>query len=296
MLTTFLVGIASLSNFGTINNIFNDFYTKVETVQVTKTPKKVFNFHLNGNEVTKILNLDKEYPVLQTLNFNLSSDKGMWVKANLSGKFPLLDAISSKSNKADFTLKATGDMPSLTKIHFVTRSGDTFLDWCASGKKMVGINLHTRSGDTGLILNNNINAVNLNSRSGEMYLKWLIEHPESNLKIDTSSGDIHVELEKGLKSAAIHTKSGDIDLQIHDHWEVNSEFNVVTKTGDIIIDIPKDVNVVLNTTTITGDIESANLTETKVDNRTKVYVQQAAAGKPTITIHIESRTGDILLH
>lgn len=296
MLPTILLGIVSLSNFGAVNNAFNDFYTKTETVQVTKTPKRTFNFQLTGDEVTKIVNLDREYPVLQTLNFNLSSDKGMWVKANLPSEFPKLNNISVKSSKVDFTTKATGKMPNVTTLDFVTRNGDTFVDWQATGDKPIDFNLNTRSGDTGLILSQQIKAVNLSSRSGEMYVKWHVDMPSSSLKMNSSSGDLHIELEKGLKSASIQTKSGDVDMQLDPQWETNAEINIVTKTGDILLEIPKGVNVVLNAKTTTGEIEPGNLKETRVDNKTKMFTQQASAKSPTITLNIETRTGDVLLH
>ena len=111
MLPTVLLGIMSLSNFGAANTIFSDFYPKVETVQVTQIPKKSFNFNLSGDEVTKLVNLDQEYPALQTINFNLNSDKGMWVKANLTGDFPtaslkylhdVIDCVMSSENGFKF--------------------------------------------------------------------------------------------------------------------------------------------------------------------------------------------------
>lgn len=296
MLPTVLLGIMSLSNFGAANTIFSDFYPKVETVQVTQIPKKSFNFNLSGDEVTKLVNLDQEYPALQTINFNLNSDKGMWVKANLTGDFPTASVLSVKSNKADFTVLASGKLPKMSALNFVTLNGDTFVDWQAQSENAIDIRLSTRSGDAGLVLDNKVKSVTMSGRSGEMYVKWHVVEKDSSLKLNTSSGDIHVELENGIKTASIQSKSGDIDLQLNPKWQTNAEINLFTKTGDILLSLPKDVNVVLNTMTITGEIEAGELSATKLDSKTKVYTQQASANRPTITFNIETHTGDVVLH
>jgi len=285
----------AMTNYDMINNGSNDFYPEVEQVQVTKLPRKILNFKLEGNEITKVIDLDKNYSTLETINFNLISDQGMWVKTHLLGQFPQLNTITVKSNTADFALSAENNIPNIEKLIFTTNSGDTFINWQAKSKSAIDLIVNTRSGDTGLILSESIKNVALSSRSGEIYLKWKVVDPASSLKIDNSSGDIHANIENGINTARFHTKSGDIDLNFDKNWQVNSEFSLATKTGDIMITIPEKINFLLSVLTATGEVEFKNLTEIKSDSKARIFTQQISAEYPTINIQIETRTGDVLL-
>lgn len=296
MFPELLLTAAALTNFGAIDSVFYDFYPKTVMVIVKQADSKLMNMRVQGNDVTKLLNLDGQYPEMQAMNLTMSSEKGMWVKVGLAGEFPRLASINARSDKADMSFKATGKIDQLKSINLATRSGDAFLEWAVESQTPLNINIHALSGDTGMVLNHSVSQTNISSRSGEVYLKWLAAPKEARLNVDTSSGDIHVELSEAMQNASLQTKSGDIDLRLDPSWKTNAEITLTTKTGDIMIAVPKNVNVIMNANTVTGEIAQGKLLAQDIDPKHKVFVQQAGADKPTISLKIETKTGDILIH
>ncbi len=124
--------------------------------------------------------------------------------------------------------------------------------------------------------------VKLNSTSGDFGL----EDYTGNLDIDATSGDVMLEDGTSNENIEINTVSGDVYID----QECSSDMDIKTISGEVGINLSKDAEFYLKTSTVSGDIGNSFPIKIESSGRNRL---EGVVGSEEKEIEISTTSGDI---